>query len=66
MAENFGLILPKRKDPVLKEFLDKRKENLEAIIVRLKSDGNGEKAKARIHEIKQELDIVNEALKYYA
>ena len=66
VADNFGLILPKRKDPVLKEFLDKRKENLEAIIVRLKSDGNGEKAKARIHEIKQELDIVNEALKYYA
>ncbi|MCR5256484.1 MAG: class I SAM-dependent methyltransferase [Acetatifactor sp.] len=66
VGDNFGKILPDMKNPVLKEYLDKRKESLEEILLKLKEEGRGEKAAARVSEINDELDVVNETLKYYA
>lgn len=60
----FGKELLERRDPVLKRFLDSELKKLVEIRTRVKQHGT-EKAAGRLREIEKELELTEEALRYY-
>lgn len=60
----YGEFLLKEKNPVLQAYLEKSKENCEAILARLK-DGGRNDSDARVIELKEERQNIFSALGYY-
>ena len=63
--DKFGPCLLKEKHPVLKEFLEYTKSNLDEINARLVSEEQTDKITKRIEEIKEQQKEVSVALEYF-
>lgn len=64
----YGKLLLREKNPVLKEYLDKRKQVLTTLSVQLKGQPEGERSLSagnRLRELEEELAVLEEAMKYY-
>lgn len=64
----YGKLLLREKNPVLKEYLDKRQQVLTTLSVQLKGQPERERslsARERLKELEEELAVLGEAMEYY-
>ncbi len=64
----YGKLLLRKKHPVLKEYLEKRRDALSALAVRLRKQPEAEESasvRKRLLELEQETEVLKEALEYY-
>lgn len=62
----YGSLLLQEKHPVLKQYLEKRREVCKDIMVSLQQNGkDAQRVESRIEELRQEIQLLTEALRYF-